>query len=85
MINNCIIPIDSDIEKETIYQTLLNQPCLTIRYPVTSIGYRKLKCFYIIDNKIYYALNISLVKEFFPELKIINSHKILNLKELYED
>lgn len=85
MINNCIILINSDEEKETIYQTLLNQPYLTTRYPITSLEYRKLKCFYIIDYVVRYAFNISIVREVFPGLKIINSCEILNLKELYED
>lgn len=85
MINNCIIPIDSDIEREEIRQALLNKSYLKNSYPFNTMGYKKSKCFYIIDNEIYYALNISMVKKFFPGLKIINSHKILNLKELYED
>jgi hypothetical protein len=85
MINNCIIPIDSDIEREEIRQVLLNKPYLTTRYPVTSLEYRKLKCFYIIDYDVRCAFNISIVKEVFPGLKIINSCEILNLKELYED
>lgn len=85
MINNCIIPINSDEEKDQVYQILLKQPKLRMRYPIDNTGYKKLKCFYIIDYNIRYALNVSMVKEFFPELKILNPHEIIIKKELYED
>ena len=42
MINNCIIPINSDEERYEIYQLLLNQPYLTMRYQVNNLAYKKL-------------------------------------------
>lgn len=85
MINNCIIPINSDEERYEIYQLLLNQPYLTMRYQVNNLAYKKLKCFYIIDCVVRYSFDISFLKGCYPELKIINPYKILIKKELYED
>lgn len=85
MINNCIIPINSDEDRDRIYQILLKQPKLRMMYPIDNTGYKKSKCFYIIDYKIRYALDISAVQGFFTELKIINLHEIFIEKELYED
>jgi hypothetical protein len=85
MINNCIIPINSDEEKDQVYQILIKQPNTKMIYPINSIGYKKLKCFYIIDYNIRYALNVSMAKELFPKLKILNPHEIIIKKELYED
>lgn len=85
MINNCIIPINSDEERDQVYQILIKHPNTKMIYPINSLGYKKLKCFYIIDYDIRYALNVSIVKEYFPELKILNLHEIFIKKELYED
>lgn len=85
MINNCIIPINSDEDRDRIYQILLKQPKLRMMYPIDNTGYRKSKCFYITDYKIRYALDISAVKEFFTELKILNLSEIFIKKELYSD
>ena len=45
MINNCIIPINSDEERDLIYQILLKQPKLRMMYPINNTGYKKSKCF----------------------------------------